>query len=141
MRVVTPATIEERLSFARKAADHFATHPQHHTYTVNGQAGIVPEALFAVRCGVAPEKPNAVLVFRIADEEVVVYGDMDYDREGRLARPITPELDELVAAATEAREFVARQAEAGTLRFPCAGWTPGRLQRAIAQAQKVGGRA
>lgn len=78
--LLLPSEVERRLAFARKAADHFLSHPKHWTYT-DGE--IVGDSLFAVRWGVAPEKAHAVLVLKLADEEPVIYGDLDYDRAAR----------------------------------------------------------
>jgi len=80
MKIVHPAEIEKRLAFARKATDHFATHPKHYTYT---DGSIQAEALLAIRWGLDIERPNAVVVLRIADEAPVIYGDMDHDRKAR----------------------------------------------------------
>ena len=78
--VVLPAQIEERLDFARAAADHFIANPTHWTYTAGE---IEPGCLFAVRWGVKPADAHAVLVFRLADEKPEIYGDMDHDRVAR----------------------------------------------------------
>lgn len=59
----------ERLDFAAKAAAHFASHPQHHTYS--GTMDVSQDAWFAVRWGMGQD---CVLTFRVSDKyPVTVY--------------------------------------------------------------------
>lgn len=65
-RMTTVAEEQERISFAKRAAEHFAKHPEHYTFT---GGDIVPGCLFAVRWGIGDD---CVLVFRVdPDCEVV----------------------------------------------------------------------
>lgn len=81
MKILKPAALEAELAFARKATDHFATHPQHYTFT---DGDIAPAALLAIRWGADITKPNAVVVLRVGEQEPVIYGDMDHDRAARI---------------------------------------------------------
>jgi hypothetical protein len=52
MRTVYPSQIEDELAFARKAAAHFAAHPEHSTYT-DGE--IKPDCFLAIRWGLGED--------------------------------------------------------------------------------------
>ncbi len=68
MIMTTYSDERERRDFAKSAADHFATHPQHWTYSNND--GPTPGQLFALRWGLGDD---CVVVFRVGDDEPVNY--------------------------------------------------------------------
>lgn len=74
MRMTDTYTESERMAFARKAADHFAGHKEHWTYS-DGD-GPVPGELFALRWGLGND---CVVVVRIGDDEPVNYQSIIYD--------------------------------------------------------------
>lgn len=61
MRHVYPDTLRRELSFMEKAAAHFATHPQHWTYT-DGE--VESSCLLALRWGLGND---CVLVVKLSD--------------------------------------------------------------------------
>ena len=69
-RHVYIAAERERQDFAERAARHFKANPQHYTYA---DESLVPDAWFAVRWGLGDD---CVLVFKVGDEEPVIYGEL-----------------------------------------------------------------
>lgn len=67
-RVVYMSAEVERQEFAERAAKHFAEHATSATY-----GDVEPDTWFAVRWGL---HNRAVLVFKLGDEQPVIYGDL-----------------------------------------------------------------
>lgn len=64
MRMVYASEIDAEIAFARKAATHFAEHPEHHTYT---GADIVPGCFFAIRWGLGDD---CVVVLKLDESHI-----------------------------------------------------------------------
>lgn len=60
--------VEARLAFAKRAANHFADHPNHWSYT---DGDVETDALLALRWGAGDD---CVLVLRIGDLPPTIYG-------------------------------------------------------------------
>jgi hypothetical protein len=64
MRAVYASDVDEEMAFARKAAAHFAAHPEHSTYT---DGDIEPGCFLAIRWGLGED---CVVVVRLDDRHV-----------------------------------------------------------------------
>ena len=64
MRMVYASEIDAEISFARKAAAHFAKHPEHSTYT---GADIEPGCFLAIRWGLMED---CVLVVKLDETHI-----------------------------------------------------------------------
>ena len=73
MTIARATTVQEetdRMIFAQEAAEHFAKHPEHWTYSKDELASGV---LLALRWGLGND---CVLVLRVADELPVIFGQI-----------------------------------------------------------------
>lgn len=70
MRLTTESQAAEELEFARKAAAHFAAHPEAISFSISGPK---PGALLALRWGLMD---RSVAVIRISDDEPTLFTDI-----------------------------------------------------------------
>lgn len=78
--LILPQRMDEVLTFAREAAEHFLRNPGHWTYT---RGDVDSDELFGVRWGLEPTAAHAVLVLRIGFPAPVIVGDLDLERRSR----------------------------------------------------------